>query len=72
MSDKQQTRNSSVKRNEMSDAKYIKALEDSNRTLSVENRRLVGVLIAQLNHREKEADRCAKCLLNQQKKISHE
>jgi hypothetical protein len=53
----------SVCRGNMNDARYIEALENSNKTLSAENRRLVRVLLSILNKREKEADKCAKCLL---------
>jgi len=52
-----------VERGKMNDDKYIKALEESNKVLSSENRRLVSMLIQQLNRREGEADKCAKCLL---------
>ncbi|MDR0864998.1 MAG: hypothetical protein LBO74_08710 [Candidatus Symbiothrix sp.] len=57
----------SVPRGNLSDERYIKALEESNKTLNSENRRLVNMLISQLNKREKEADKCAKCLLKDKK-----
>jgi hypothetical protein len=58
----------SVHRETQSDERYIKALEESNKTLNAENRRLVNVLISQLNLRDKEADKCAKCLLKEKEK----
>jgi protein involved in polysaccharide export with SLBB domain len=53
----------SVERGRMNDARYINALEASNRGLNSENRRLVNLLISIIEKREKELDKCSKCLL---------
>ncbi|MDR1938743.1 MAG: hypothetical protein LBQ73_09660 [Tannerellaceae bacterium] len=54
--------NATVERKNLTDGRYIKALEESNKVLNAENRRLVGMLISQLNRREKELDKCTKCI----------
>jgi DNA gyrase/topoisomerase IV subunit A len=56
-----------VIRGKKSDAQYIKALEESNKVLSSENRRLVRLRLRELDAIEREkrntAYNCAKCLL---------
>jgi hypothetical protein len=56
-----------VCRGKMNDAQYIKALEQSNKTLGSENRRLVKLRITEWGQVEKakikNALNCSKCLI---------